>query len=57
VVLIIALCLLIPYLLGRYHDNKPILRRVTIAPKLPPHQVALQEMDRIRARRAGRRTT
>ena len=45
--LIVVLCVLVPYLLGRYHDNKPILRRVTIAPKLPPHQVALQEMERI----------
>lgn len=52
VVLIIALCLLIPYLLGCYHDNKPILRRVTIAPKLPPHQVALQEMDRIKSEKS-----
>ena len=40
-VLVIVLCFLIPYLLKRYHDNKPILRRVTIAPKLPPQQVAL----------------
>ncbi len=48
VLLIIGLCFLIPYLLGRYKDNKPILRRVTIAPKLPPHQVALQEMNRIK---------
>ena len=48
VVLIVVLCFLIPYLLGRYHDNKPILRRVSIAPKLPPHQVALQEMERIK---------
>ena len=48
VVLIAVLCFLIPYLLGRYQDNKPILRRVTIAPKLPPQQVALQEMGRIR---------
>lgn len=48
VVLIAVLCFLIPYLLGRYRDNKPILRRVTIAPKLPPHQVALQEMERIK---------
>ena len=48
IVLIVALCFLIPYLLGRYRDNKPILRRVTIAPKLPPHQVALKEMERIK---------
>ena len=48
VVLVIVLCFLIPFLLKRYRDNKPILRRVTIAPKLPPHQVALQEMERIK---------
>lgn len=48
IVLLVALCFVIPYLLGRYHDNKPILRRVTIEPKQPPHRVALQEMERIR---------
>lgn len=50
--LIMVLCVLVPYLLGRYHDNKPILRRVTIAPKLPPHQVALQEMERIKGEKS-----
>ena len=52
VVLIAVLCFLIPYLLGRYKDNKPILRRVTIEPKLPPHQVALQEMERIKGEKS-----
>ena len=51
-VLVIVLCFLIPYLLKRYHDNKPILRRVTIAPKLPPHQVALTEMERIKGEKS-----
>ena len=46
--LIIAVGILVPYLLLRYSDDKPILRRVTIAPKLPPHQVALKEMERIK---------
>lgn len=55
IILIIALCFIIPYLLGRYHDNKPILRRVTIAPKLPPHQVALQEIDRIKEEKSWQR--
>ena len=55
VIVIIALCFLIPYLLKRYHDNKPILRRVTIAPKLPPHQVALQEMERIKSEKNWQR--
>lgn len=52
VVMVIALIFVIPFLLGRYSDNKPILRRVTIAPKLPPHQVALQEMERIKGEKS-----
>ena len=55
VVLIVVLSFLIPFLLRRYHDNKPILRRVTIAPKLPPHQVALQEMERIKSEKSWMR--
>ena len=55
VVFLAVLCFLIPYLLGRYHDNKPILRRVTVAPKLPAHQVALKEMDRIKEERSWQR--
>jgi hypothetical protein len=53
--LLIVFCILIPYLLKRYHDNKPILRRVTIAPKLPPYQVALQEMERIKSEKSWQR--
>ena len=55
IVLIVALCFLIPFLMRRYRDNKPILRRVTIAPKLPPHQVALQEMERIKSEKSWQR--
>ena len=55
IVLISVLCFLIPYLLRRYHDNKPILRRVTIEPKLPPHQVALAEMERIKEEKSWQR--
>lgn len=47
-----ALVFLIPLLMKRYQDNKPILRRVIIAPKLPPHQMALQEMERIRSEKS-----
>lgn len=47
-VLIVVFAALVTYLLLRYNDDKPILRRVTVAPKLPPHQVALQEMERIK---------
>ena len=55
IVLIVTLCFLIPFLMRRYRDNKPILRRVTIAPKLPPHQVALQEMERIKSEKSWQR--
>ena len=41
-------CVVTPYAVVAYKENKPILRRVTIAPKLPPHQVALMEMERIK---------
>ena len=41
-------CVATPYAVVAYKENKPILRRVTIAPKLPPHQVALMEMERIK---------
>lgn len=47
-ILILVFTALVAYLIMRYSDDKPILRRVTIAPKLPPHQVALQEMERIK---------
>lgn len=39
---------LLPSLIGRYRDNEPVLRRVTIAPQLPPHKIALLEMERIK---------
>ena len=55
VVVVLGLCFLIPYLLGRYHDNKPILRRVVVMPKTPPHQVALQEMERIKGEKSWQR--
>ena len=43
-----GICVLIPFMMSRYKDNKPILRRVVIEPKLPAHQVALMEMARIK---------
>jgi hypothetical protein len=36
------------YLIVRYRDNKPIIRKVKVEPKLPPHEQALQEIDRIK---------
>ena len=39
---------LLLYLIKRFRDNKPIIRKVKVEPKLPPHQEAMQEIDRIR---------
>ncbi len=31
-----------------YRDNKPIIKKIKIEPKLPPHQQALKEIERIK---------
>ena len=36
------------YLFIRYLDNKPIIRKMKIEPELPPHQLALKEIERIK---------
>ena len=36
------------YLYKRFKDNKPIIRKVKVEPKLPPHTLALQEIERIK---------
>lgn len=48
-VLFAPFVLLIIYLLRRLFDNKPIIRKVKVEPKLPPHHVAMQEMERIKS--------
>lgn len=53
---LLALCTaFIVYLTMRAIDEKPILKRVTIAPKLPAHQVALKEMNRIKEEKSWQR--
>jgi hypothetical protein len=37
------------YFIVRLHDNKPIIRRIKIAPKLSPHQIAMKELEEIKA--------
>lgn len=46
--LAIPLLFLIVYLIMRYRDNKPIIRRIKIEPKLPPHQQAMMDIERIK---------
>ncbi|KAA6320841.1 hypothetical protein EZS27_029436 [termite gut metagenome] len=46
--LTLPLLILLVYLIVRLRDNKPIIRKIKIEPKLPPHQSAMQEIDRIK---------
>ena len=55
IVLLAGFVTLVVYLVKRYNDDKPILKRVTIAPKQPAHQVALKEMDRIKEEKSWQR--
>lgn len=49
--LLVVLVLFTLYLFMRYKDNKPIIRIIKVAPKLPPHKVAMQQIDQIKAER------
>ena len=46
--LAIPLLLLVIFFIIRYNDNKPIIRKIKVEPKLPPHQQALKEIERIK---------
>lgn len=48
-VLLIPFGILIAYFIKRFFDNKPIIRKVKVEPKLPPHQLAMQEIERIKS--------
>ncbi|MDE5760595.1 hypothetical protein [uncultured Bacteroides sp.] len=48
-VLLIPFGILFFYLVKRFFDNKPIIRKVKVEPKLPPHQLAMQEIERIKS--------
>ncbi len=47
-ILFVALGALCFYLYKRYKDNKPIIKRIKIEPKLPPHQEALKKIEEIK---------
>lgn len=51
--LLAPLAFLLVYLIRRIRDNKPIIRKVKVEPKLPPHQLALSEMERIKAEKTA----
>lgn len=46
--LFIPFLLLLIFLIKRIRDNKPIIRKVKIEPKLPAHQVAMKKIERIK---------
>ena len=48
VILLIPFIFLFIYLLKSIKENKPIIRRVKVEPQLPPHQIAIQEIERIK---------
>ena len=52
VLLLTPFLLLGIYFVKRLRDNKPIIRKVKVEPKLPPHQVAMQEIERIKQEKA-----
>lgn len=56
ILLMLALGGLAYYLFIRYKDNKPIIKKIKIEPKLPPHQQALQEIERIKGDKTLRTT-
>lgn len=47
-ILFIPLLLLLIYLIKRIRDNKPIIRKVKVEPMLPPHQLAMKAIERIK---------
>ena len=49
IVLIIPIGILMVYLVKRLRDNQPIIRKVKVEPKLPAHQTAMNEIERIKA--------
>lgn len=53
--LLIVLMVIMIYLIVRYRDNKPIIRKVKVEPKLPPHEMAMREIDRIKAEKSGQK--
>ena len=46
--LALPLLSLLIYLIVRIRDNKPIIRKIKVEPKLPPHQAAIKEIERIK---------
>lgn len=48
-VLLIPIILILIYLTKRFFDNEPIIRKVKVEPKLPAHQLAMLQIERIKS--------
>ncbi len=46
--IVVPLMALLIFLIVRFNDNKPIIRKVKVEPKLPPHEQAMKEISRIK---------
>jgi hypothetical protein len=53
IVLFLPFLFLLIYLVRRIRDNKPIIRKVKVEPKLPPHQAAMQLIEKIKSEKKG----
>ena len=52
IVFFFPLIFLLVYFIKRIRDNQPIIRKVKVEPKLPAHELALKELDRIKNEKA-----
>lgn len=52
IVLFFPLAFLLYYFIKRIRDNQPIIRKVKVEPKLPAHELALKELERIKNEKA-----
>ena len=51
-ILLFPLAFLLYYFIKRIRDNQPIIRKVKVEPKLPAHELALKELERIKDEKA-----
>jgi hypothetical protein len=47
--------LLLLFLIKHIMDNKPIIRKVKVTPKVPPHTLAMKEIERIKSEKLAQR--
>ncbi|MDR0988296.1 MAG: hypothetical protein LBM06_02390 [Prevotellaceae bacterium] len=55
IILYIPFAALLAFLIKRLIDNKPIIRKVKVKAKLPPHQLAMQEIERIKSEKLSQK--